>query len=259
MKDGTREFDVHAALAAIDDGWPVQFEGIDVVSARILGRMFNLASDRPRDPIQRKHRRGMFYEKAELEQIKAHLPLRGIFVDIGANIGNHSLFVAGFMSPRKIIPFEPNPAACKLLLANITMNGFTDLFDLTHLGLGLADQAGDGFGVKGTARNLGAGRLDAGEGDIRTIRGDDALAAYDVDMIKIDVEGMEMDVLRGLSATLRRSRPMIMIEVDERNYDAFDIWMRDQGFEVVEKVQRYDNNINYLLAPVADTGKGAAA
>ena len=116
MKDGEHIFDVAAAIASLDEGWPVLFEGIDVVHTRIMGRDFKLASDRPRDPIQRKHRKGVFYEKAELEQIKQHLPLRGTFVDIGANIGNHSLFVAAFMSPARIIPFEPNPDACKLLL-----------------------------------------------------------------------------------------------------------------------------------------------
>lgn len=257
MKDGPANFDVAAALAALDEGWPVMFEGVDVVHSRILGRRFQLASDRPRDPIQRKHRKGMFYEKAELEQIKRHLPLRGTFVDIGANIGNHSVFVAAFMAPLRIIPFEPNPAACKLLLANIAMNGLLDVFDLAHLGLGLSSEPGDGYGLKGTARNLGAGRLDAGAGDIRTIRGDDALRGHKVDMIKIDVEGMEMEVLGGLSRTLRKSQPKIMIEVDERNYDAFDAWVPAQNYEVVEKVQRYDNNINYLLAPAGDVAEAA--
>jgi len=52
------------------------------------------------------------------------------------------------------------------------------------------------------ARNLGGGRVVPGEGDIKLDRADRLLAGQRFDFVKIDVEGMEMDVLSGMSGLL---------------------------------------------------------
>ena len=183
-------FDLNKARAALNAGAPVQFDGIDVIACRIFGRDVRFAVDMERDPIQRSHRQGFFYESTELEAIRAALPLGATFVDIGANVGNHGLFAALFLNPQRVIPIEPNPLAYRLLLANVALNGLIGVFDLSHIGIGLSDVETGGFGMEDRTRNLGAAKMQAGSGDIRVTTGDRILADEAPDMIKIDVEGM---------------------------------------------------------------------
>ncbi|AXI42432.1 FkbM family methyltransferase [Sulfitobacter sp. SK011] len=239
--------DLNAIRWAIQKGKPVVIPDIDVAVCQIDGHTFRFASDRIADPIQRSNRGGAFYEEPELAMIKAHFPQGGTFVDIGSNIGNHSLFVAAFLQPKKIIPFEPNPLAYKLLLANVVLNEFSGVFDLRHIGFGVSDEKADGFGMTKRKRNLGAARMQAGEGDIETITGDEAMADDTPDFIKIDVEGMEMLALRGLQETITRCAPMILIEVDQENYAAFDDWVEKHGYDVIDTFKRYTTNKNFLL------------
>ena len=165
-------------------------------------------------------------------------------------MGNHSLFVAGFLAPSAIIPFEPNPEAYQLLLANVALNGFGSVFDLRHLGLGVSDTAADGYAMQYQPRNLGGSRLvSAGDGGLRVVRGDDALRDVSPDMIKIDVEGMELQALRGLEETIARARPTLLVEVDDENREAFLAWVEAQGYQLLHSVRRYRNNTNYIAGP----------
>ena len=243
-------FQLNRARRKLTSGEPVIIDGVDVVFTRIHGRDFRFVTTHARDPIQRKWRKGVFYEPRELAAIKAHFPHGGVFVDIGANVGNHSLYVAAFMAPSRVIPFEPNPSAYKLLIANMAMNGFQDVFDLSHLGVGLADRDAGGFAMVEQPRNLGGSRMreDAG-GGLQVVVGDDALQSVTPDMIKVDVEGMEMKVLRGLEETIRRARPVLLLEIDDENDAAFQDWIAPLDYAVVEKVRRYQNNTNYVLVP----------
>lgn len=238
------------ARRKLAEGRPWIVEGVDVVFTRIEGRDFRFVTSHDRDPIQRKWRKGVFYEPKELDAIRAHFPPGGTFVDIGANVGNHSLFVAGFMAPEKIIPFEPNPQAYRLLMANVAMNGFQDVFDLSHIGVGLSDTPAEGYAMVFQPRNLGGSKMRRDEeGGLEVVMGDEALAGVDPDMIKVDVEGMEMQVLRGLEATIARARPVLLLEIDDGNLEDFRTWIAPFDYEVVEEVRRYQNNTNFVLVP----------
>ncbi|TNJ40657.1 FkbM family methyltransferase [Phaeobacter sp. B1627] len=237
-------------------GEPVGFPGLDLHACDISGRRFVFAVDMKRDPIQRALREGKFYEEEELSLVKSIFPFGGTFVDIGANVGNHSLYVASFLTAAKVIPFEPNPKALKLLLANIAMNGLTDRFDLSHLGQGVARSPGTGFGIEDRNRNLGAARMRAGEGEIRVTTGDIALVNDAPDFIKIDVEGMEIDVLCGLRETIARCQPALLVEVDRDNDTAFHALLDEIGYCVVQTLQHYRQNKNYVVKPRPDDAAG---
>ncbi len=244
-----QQFDIAAACKALETGAPLGIRNVGVYSSVINGRRFSFASDRRMDPIQRKHRNGAFYEEEELEDIKGLFPSNGVFVDIGTNIGNHSLFVAGFLSPSRIIPFEPNPVACRLLLANIALNNLVDVFDLSNLGKGVSDTPSNDFAMEDRDRNLGAAKMLEGEGDIEVVVGDDALEGVTPDFIKIDVEGMEIRVLNGLRKTIKRARPTLFVEVDQPNDDAFHTFVDEIGYRVIKKMGQYKSNKNYILKP----------
>ncbi len=246
---------VHRILKRLRQGRPVQSVGLNLVHARIMGKPVIFCVNMEHDPIQRNHRRGKFYEKKELKQLAALFPKGGVFVDIGANVGNHSLFVAHYLQPSKVIPFEPNPRAYDLLIQNVLVNGFAELFDLSHLGVGLADKHSGGFAMQERERNLGGAKMLADQGDLEVFPADDLLGQTDPDMIKIDVEGMEMSVLKGLSKVLARSKPIMLIEVDDENEAEFMKWVQAHDYEIVQTTQRYRTNKNHLLVAQPLAGK----
>lgn len=231
-----------------------------VARSQIWGQTVFFTITNPNDAIQKSHLQGKFYEGEELEIIAKFVEPGSVFCDIGANIGNHSLFALKFLRVSKAILFEPNPVAISVLMSNLTLNGVIDRCDTSGLGFGLSDVESGGFRMAVPNRNnLGGGRMVAaeGEGTLDVFRGDDALAGQKVDFVKIDVEGMEMKVLAGLSDTIAQQRPRIFIEVDRGNADAFTAWVEQNNYGVKARYKRYRANENFLLVP--RRRRGAAA
>jgi FkbM family methyltransferase len=229
----------------------------DIVSTIAHGRAVRFfVADRD-DVIQGgSHAQGVFYEPEELEIIAGHFPPGGVFVDIGANVGNHTLFVGKYLRPRQVIVIEANPPAIEVLQVNIELNGLQTLVDASHLGVGLSDSASSAT-PDTPPGNLGATRLlpcGGGIGSIPLIPGDAILRDRRVDFLKVDVEAMELRVLAGLEETLARWRPAIFIEVDDLNVEPFRDWMRSRGYVSVCRYRRYPVNENYMLLPVETVG-----
>lgn len=220
-----------------------------VVRSVVWGEPVFFTITHPRDVIQRHHLKGEFYEPEELEIIRQHCPPGAVFCDIGANIGNHAIFVLKYLRPAKVVVFEPNPAAVALLMSNLELNGVMDRCDTSRLGFGLSDVESARMGLVTHDRNLGAARMVETEGDggltVRT--GDALLADIAPTFLKIDVEGMEMKVLAGLAKTIAAYRPTIFIEVDRINDVAFKAWLATSGYAVRATFKRYRTNENYLL------------
>lgn len=235
-------------------GQPQPFLNMSVTHAVVFGKMINFCWRFPRDVIQAHHRKGEFYKAQDLAQIAAYFPLGGVFVDIGANVGNHSLFVGKFLSPSRIIPIEPNALVTDLLAANLLLNDLAPCCDLSHVGIGASDETVGGFGMSEAGRNIGAARMVAGTGDLAVRVGDDILAGVDPSLIKIDVEGMEMRVLRGLAQTIARARPTIFVEVDNDNDAAFHDWIASNNYRVGFRIKRYRANTNYLITALIEAG-----
>lgn len=223
----------------------------NITVATIEGKRILFSTPQPDDFIQRFHHAARFYEEAELATLKAVFPEGGVYVDIGANIGNHALYVATFLAPSRVIPFEPNRPAVKVLFENIGLNGLFPIFDISHLGLGLSDTVGADFRMETPhAQNLGMTHMVEGGGDVPLTTGDEALAGEArIDLIKIDIEGMEMRALKGLKETIARTRPRILIEVDHGNRNEFDAWLQSAGYAIEQSFTRMAANQNFLLKP----------
>jgi FkbM family methyltransferase len=136
-------------------------------------------------------------------------------LDVGANIGNHSLFLSDLFA--RVLAFEPNPLAGSLLQINVDLNGVENV---EIRPVGLSDRNGTAL-LEFDPTNLGA----ASSSELREtsavtrrsaidlVIGDEALdRSKTVAFIKVDVEGAEEAVLRGLEQTLRTDAPVVMME-----------------------------------------------
>jgi len=143
----------------------------------------------------------------------------GAALDVGANIGNHSLWFARRFA--QVLAFEPNPVCIKLFEANMLMNqiGNVRLFPL-----GLSDAAADvtfhsnqdgNLGRSGVAPELAATASRSFAVPLQ--RGDEVLTeevlgTLPVRLVKLDIEGHEFAALSGLRNTLLRHRPLVLFE-----------------------------------------------
>jgi FkbM family methyltransferase len=141
----------------------------------------------------------------------------GDALDIGANIGNHTLALCRHF--RTVIAFEPNPVARSLLETNLRLNA-VDNVRVEPLALSnsngtarlLVKQGNLGASHLRTAREDSSAWRNSAEVEIKLAVGDERLGDADVRFIKLDVEGHEHAVLRGLQETIGRCRPAIMLE-----------------------------------------------
>ncbi len=221
-----------------------------IVRHVIEGREISFFVVDPFDAIQKHHLEGKFYEQEELALISEFLSADRAFIDIGTNVGNHAIFVAKLRRCAKVIVFEPNPAAIEILRINLLLNR-CDNVDTRFLGVALG--AGDGA-VRVVAdprpHNLGgAGVAEDPGGDVVLMAADGLLAGESVGFIKIDVEGLELEVLAGLKTTIQRWRPVMFVEVMQDNTEVFMTWVAASPYHVGGTIQRYEGVLNYLLLP----------
>ena len=163
------------------------------------------------------------YELDELELMRALMAgnKHAVALDIGANVGHHSLYLASFCA--EVHSFEPFDAVAKCLDEKIRRNALAHVH-VHRVGLGEADAELDFFAPEGI--NTGTGTFVSSHepennrpaGRLRVVCADDYLAALQlcsVDLVKIDVEGFELSVLRGMRKTLATHRPVVMLELSD--------------------------------------------
>ena len=159
------------------------------------------------------------YELYFLRYISRNLA-GGTFLDVGANIGNHALYLAENFDV--VHCFEPDPAIADRLADNAELNDAT--IHIHRVGLGAEN--GELPFYPSVVGNQGTGSFAAQNGQaVRTLpvrNGDDYLAAakiFGISFIKIDVEGFELQVVAGLHKTINRDRPIIVLEFDGTRND----------------------------------------
>jgi len=174
-----------------------------------------------------------FYEEPMLRDMRSRLAGDGVVVDVGANIGNHTVYLSK-VCQRKVFAYEPFRTAADKLRDQVTANGLEDVVEIRQKAVG----AGPGVGAvkPHEGSNLGMTRVDAGAaGDddsrIEIACLDDETFGGRVRLIKIDVEGMEMDVLRGAVRLLSEDRPLLYVEVgDDRRHAELAAFLQQFGY-----------------------------
>jgi FkbM family methyltransferase len=150
-----------------------------------------------------------FYEvDLLLKSRKVCLPGTAI-IDVGANIGNHSVFFAAILNA-PVYAFEPFPPNYALLELNIAANGLDDQIVASCCAIGAA--VGVATLQSGPPENFGTTRVVFGTGEIPVRSLDSLIIPGPIGLIKIDVEGGELPVLLGAKTLIDAWLPDLMVE-----------------------------------------------
>lgn len=237
----------HRTYMPVADPAPHHLIGV-VSTTQVLGKTVRFLVANPRDDVQGFHYRGFFYEQGVMAAFANYFKPGQVFLDIGSNVGNHAIYAELFLDAGQVIAIECNPDAIAILRTNVLLNALTRT-DLSHLGLALSDAPAT-HGITAPRDNLGMATLNVDPaGAIRSVTGDSLFADRQIDFIKLDVEGMEIAVLRGLEQTIARNRPTLFIEVDHENRAEFDAWVTSHDYQVHGHTKPSAKNQNLVVGP----------
>ena len=134
--------------------------------------------------------------------MKHFLPGR-VFVDVGANLGAYSVRASAW--EMKVYSFEPNPENVKAFRRNLEINHLS--VDILGCALGSSE------GVANLSPNGAISRLTSESGVKVPVHTLDSFELPRIDLLKVDVEGYELEVFQGAIKTLERCHPAIVVEM----------------------------------------------
>lgn len=174
-------------------------------------------------------------------------------IDVGANIGVHTVGMSRAVGPTgTVVAVEAQPAIFQVLCANLALNG---LLNVRPHECGCGAQAGSllvpivdygsptvhnsgalSLARAGPGMKVGVVPLDDLAGDISSLR-----------LIKVDVEGMEKEVLQGAAGVIERHRPLLYLENDrpENSRDLIE-WIVGLGYRLWWHAPRLFNPQNFF-------------
>lgn len=193
------------------------------------------------------------HEKSVWEYMK--LPRGGVFIDVGAHIGKYTIPMAKIVGKEGlVIAIEPHPENYLFLIKNIRLSKLRNIIPLNlaawkedcELKLFIGESS-ETHSIKRNVTghtmnkyiNIKAKKLDTIVRDLNLKR---------VDLVKIDVEGAEVEVLEGMTEILKTYSPKLVIEVFDRNYSKFLEIIHEYEY-LVKNIERYEVHGNYFCKP----------
>jgi FkbM family methyltransferase len=170
---------------------------------------------------------GHYHERYEAALVARLLDPGEVFWDVGANVGYFALLAAAAVGPDgQVVAFEPGTAALARLTENVSLNPFNHI---KIFNLAVSDAEGQAMlyradDIADSSASLFAAAAGAAAGEVcRTVALDDFLKNENLaapDFIKLDVEGAELAALRGAAGILAGHRPLLLVEMEEKNLRA---------------------------------------
>ncbi|MEX2217481.1 MAG: FkbM family methyltransferase [Phycisphaerales bacterium] len=200
-------------------------------------------------------------EPAIQRAVAEHVRPGGVFFDVGANVGFFSLIAARAAGPAgRIIAFEPVPANADAIRRNARINRFDSISVVQaavasapgEMDLVLSEHPG------GAALALAPPPDASGRIRARVVSIDDLVGrgqAPPPTLIKVDVEGVEVEALRGMAETARTHRPIIICELDDtspaalaRKVAEVEGLFAQWGYAASRLEEAYGGSVVHLLA-----------
>jgi FkbM family methyltransferase len=200
------------------------------------------------------------YSEGEVDVFRQCLRAGDVALDIGANFGSHTIPMARLVGPSgNVYAFEPQRILFQILCGNIALN---EIANVNALPVALGRAAGrtkvPALDYRG-ANNFGGIALGATQGEDVSVVTLDQLEVTRARLIKIDVEGMEIDVLAGAKQTLARCRPFLYVENDRAHKaEALVAQLQEDGYRMWWHVPPLYNPANFLGNPTNVFGNVAS-
>ncbi|MDC1292411.1 FkbM family methyltransferase [Amylibacter sp.] len=162
-------------------------------------------------------------------------------LDVGANIGTHSIILSHAATEGQVFSFEPQSLIYSLLQNNLLMNQCSNVTPY-KFALAKTDNnviAMESFSFNGEHINNGALRVDKSnisKGDLVLTRSLDSFNFPKIDFIKLDIQGAELDTLEGAEKLISKDRPVMFIEIEEHHLRALNASSK----ELIEKIFSLD-------------------
>lgn len=224
---------------------PVPFT---IILPTVYGRMLVNRFDINQTNALLKTGRAIDHDEIELlARILSLAPPNPVAVDVGANFGTYTLRLAAIAGPGgRVHAFEPQRIICNMLAGSVALNGMTNV--ICH-NVALGDRDGEvelpqfdyfsqlnfgsvEFGPEQTERLHQERGHDPARTEFVPLTKLDRLRMPKVDLIKIDAEGMEVQVLDGASETLARCRPVAYVEFLKSDREALLARFVAQNYQV---------------------------
>jgi len=174
-----------------------------------------------------------FYELKYLEFLKntGILNNRSRVADIGAYLGNHSIYFSKIIGCSEVHCFEPTPFSYSVLVDNLIIN---EAKNVTCYPIAISSKSGKMILENSKSNNPGANQYKYNIDGVgcETL---DSIIDQQIDFIKIDVERMEIEVLKGCVESIKKHRPIIMVEVDKHNVSDMTKWIVKNKYKRIGK------------------------
>jgi FkbM family methyltransferase len=197
-----------------------------------------------------------YYEKGLIDFLQKNIPENGILLDIGANIGSISMPLSQIRSDIKIIAVEASPWIFSILKKNIALNNVTNI---SAINFAVYSESGKKLPMYAPKDLFGKGSLKSvytkDAEMVETITIDDIKKNFNlpaIHFIKVDVEGFEASVFRGMSQITLKDKPSIVFEFSEWAEVAAGFNAREAQSVILSKgydIQQMDNEFNLIGTP----------
>lgn len=177
--------------------------------------------------------------------IRNTLPKDAVFMDVGANVGAYLFVLENHLQPENIFAFEPNPQLFKRLKRlfpkiNSSSVALSDISTIAEFKIPVIN--GEKVHTRGTLQTSIKEKNEE-----KTILQKVEVKPLDnlilnlqkLDFIKIDVEGNEMQTLRGARKTIDKFQPILMVEMEQRHHNG-NLWT------LISEIADWGYSVNYL-------------
>ena len=213
------------------------------------GKDFKFEEHDGGNPIRRL-RSGRFYEKTMLDFIQGLEPKYTI-IDVGANIGNHSVYFGALTNCKRVISIEPQPTAFKKLSKNIENNKLED--KVLPMNIAAGEKKGTcSLYWKAEDKLGGTQTVDGDDTEMNAL--DNIIGNKKVSIIKMDIEGYEPSALIGAKRILEKQDPYLFIEIwSKAEKKKIDNILKPMGYL---PVRAFNSSATYFYKKNYTYGKG---
>lgn len=175
----------------------------------------------------------------EVELLRGLLNINDTIIEVGSNIGAHTVPLAQHLSVGHVFAFEPQRLCFQMLCANLINN---DCTNVTTYHMAVAERDGTTTipdidpALEFNFGGVSVSSINSGDaGNTRVVRLDDMIdEETQIALIKCDAEGLEANIVTGASAIIERDKPVLYLEDDKPEYSeelfkivtalGYDVW-----------------------------------